>query len=143
MASGFYLNCPWSLIKVRLMESQCPKCSSENIYQDGLFWICPECSNEWNPLALKVGGKAQETQGRIENDPQDLLVRDSSGNLLQAGDSIVVMKDLKIKGTSSTIKSGTKVRNIKVQDMGDGHNIAGKVDGLGFINLKSEFVKKV
>lgn len=123
------------------MESHCPKCKSENIYQDGLNWVCPECSNEWSP-AINSSATGTENKADSLDSSQDLIVRDASGNTLQAGDAIVVMKDLKIKGTSSTIKSGTKVRNIKLQDMGDGHNIAGKVDGLGFINLKSEFVRK-
>ena len=73
---------------------------------------------------------------------EDSSVRDSNGNVLLDGDSVFVIKDLKIKGSSSSVKSGTKVRNIRLADMGDGHNIACKIDGIGVINLKSEFVRK-
>ena len=116
------------------MEEKCPKCESANIYQDGNMWICPDCSNEWIPLA--AGEKKEE---KIADDS----VRDANGAILLNGDSVIVIKDLKIKGSSSSIKSGTKVRNIRLSDGGDGHNIAAKIDGLGSINLKSEFVKKV
>lgn len=114
---------------------QCPKCQSENIYQDGNMWICPECSHEW------VEGAAANAQAAEE--VADSTVRDANGNALADGDSVIVLKDLKIKGSSSAVKGGTKVRNIRLQDMGDGHNIACKIEGLGAINLKSEFVRKV
>jgi len=77
-----------------------------------------------------------------ETVPEDSSVRDANGNVLAEGDSVVVIKDLKIKGSSSSVKSGTKVRNIRLADMGDGHNIACKIEGIGAINLKSEFVRK-
>jgi len=116
------------------MENQtnCPKCHSENIYADGNLWICPECSHEWTPSAAAV-----KTEVVSDN-----KVRDSNGNILQDGDSVIVVKDLKIKGSSSVVKGGTKVRNIRLADGGDGHDIACKIDGIGSINLKSEFVRK-
>ncbi len=96
--------------------------------------MCPECANEW----LETD-KAPEAANVVEADG---LIRDATGNVLQDGDSVIVMKDLKIKGSSSVVKGGTKVRNIRLTDAGDGHDIACKIDGLGSINLKSEFVKK-
>lgn len=115
------------------MQERCPKCQSENIYQDGNLWVCPECAHEWL--------EGTETPDSI-NLVEDTTIRDANGNALADGDSVIVMKDLKIKGSSSVVKGGTKVRNIRLTDMGDGHNIACKIDGLGSINLKSEFVKK-
>ena len=109
----------------------CPKCNSENIYEDGNLWVCPECSHEWN--ALEAAAPAEAETG---------VVKDAFGNVLTSGDSVVVIKDLKIKGSSSVVKVGTKVKNIRISDAGDGHDIACKIDGIGAINLKSEFVKK-
>ena len=105
----------------------CPKCNSEYTYQDGELFICPECAYEWS-----------------ENDqPEEegLVVRDANGNLLQDGDTVSVIKDLKVKGSSSTLKIGTKVKNIRLVE-GD-HNIDCKIDGFGAMKLKSEFVKKI
>lgn len=116
------------------MQNRCPKCQSENIYQDGNLWVCPECAHEW-----LEGDKAPDAANIAE---ADTAIRDANGNVLADGDSVIVMKDLKIKGSSSVVKGGTKVRNIRLTDAGDGHNIACKIDGLGSINLKSEFVKK-
>jgi protein PhnA len=113
--------------------TQCPKCSSENIYQDGNLWVCPECSNEWDPAA-EAAAKAKAAE--------DSLIRDSNGNVLNDGDSVTVIKELKIKGSTSVVKVGTKVKNIRLVDGGDGHDIACKIDGIGSINLKSEFVRK-
>jgi protein PhnA len=113
--------------------TNCPKCNSENIYNDGNMWVCPECANEWSALAVKVEVKEEVSDG---------LIRDANGVVLNDGDSVIVMKDLKIKGSSSVVKGGTKVRNIRLTDAGDGHDIACKIDGLGSINLKSGFVKK-
>lgn len=110
----------------------CPKCNSEHIYQDRGLWVCPECSHEWN--AESIGSDADTLH--------DTTIRDAHGNVLVDGDSVIVIKDLKVKGASSTIKGGTKVRNIRVIEASDGHNIACKVDGIGAMNLKSEFVKK-
>lgn len=116
-------------------ESKCPKCNSENIYPDGNLWICPECSHEWS---LYTNQNQAESTAEVE----DTTIRDAYGNALSDGDSVTVIKELKIKGSSSAVKVGTKVRNIRIIDNNDGHNIACKIDGLGAINLKSEFVKK-
>lgn len=114
--------------------TNCPKCSSENIYQDGNLWVCPECSHEWTPSASVAVDAAPETQ--------DTAIRDSNGVILANGDSVTVIKELRIKGSSSAVKVGTKVRNIRLVDGGDGHDIACKIEGIGSINLKSEFVRK-
>lgn len=116
------------------MQERCPTCHSENIYQDRSLWICPECSNEWNETK-----ETEVTEGVVE----DTTVRDANGNRLADGDAIIVVKDLKLKGSSTIVKSGTKARNIRVINDGAGHNLVCKIDGLGAINLKSEFVKKV
>lgn len=107
---------------------KCPKCSSEYTYEDGNLLICPECAHEW----VKEAGEATTDQKRE--------VRDSNGNVLQDGDSVVVIKDLKIKGSSSVVKVGTKVKGIRLID-GD-HDIDCKISGIGAMQLKSEFVKK-
>lgn len=105
----------------------CPKCSSDYAYADGAMLICPECAHEWAP-------------GETAQDPDARVVKDANGNVLQDGDSVTVIKDLKVKGSSSVLKVGTKVRNIRLVD-GD-HDIDCKVDGIGAMKLKSEFVKK-
>ena len=115
------------------MTEKCPKCESVNIYQDVNMWICPECSHEW---------LEQANPSSTSEDPTDAHIRDANGNILVDGDSVIVIKDLKIKGSSSVVKGGTKVRNIRLGDAGDGHDIACKIDGLGSINLKSEYVRK-
>lgn len=115
-------------------NGQCPKCQSESIYQDRDLWVCAECAHEW--MAGEQAASSQEMAA------EDLAVRDSNGTVLNDGDSVIVIKDLKIKGSSSSVKSGTKVRGIRLSDGGDGHNIACKIDGIGSINLKSEFVRK-
>ncbi|MBS4538519.1 alkylphosphonate utilization protein [Clostridium sp. D2Q-11] len=107
----------------------CPKCNSEYTYEDGLLLICPECAHEWT-LELEN-----------EKNEDDKVIRDSNGNELNDGDSVTVIKDLKVKGSSSAIKMGTKVKNIRLVD-GD-HNIDCKIDGFGAMKLKSEFVKKI
>ena len=109
----------------------CPKCNSEHAYQDRDLWSCPECGNEWSATASADAGA-----------PTEAGVRDAHGNALADGDSVIVIKDLKVKGSSSVVKGGTKVRNIRLTDATDGHNIACKIDGIGAMNLKSEFVKK-
>ncbi|RJG13378.1 alkylphosphonate utilization protein [Pseudomonas cavernicola] len=108
----------------------CPKCNSEYTYEDGQQLVCPECSHEWS------AGDAAEasTDG-------DKVIKDAVGNVLQDGDTISVIKDLKVKGTSLVVKVGTKVKNIRLCD-GD-HDIDCKIDGIGPMKLKSEFVKKV
>jgi protein PhnA len=110
----------------------CPKCNSEHIYQDRGLWVCPECAHEWNTEGDGAGADALP----------DTNVHDAHGNVLVDGDSVIVIKDLKVKGASSVIKGGTKVRNIRLTEASDGHNIACKIDGIGAMNLKSEFVKK-
>lgn len=114
--------------------SQCPQCNSEHIYQDGNLWICPECAHEWSTIAPSA------QQSTAESDV--LVVKDAHGNVLQDGDAVTVIKDLKIKGSSSVVKVGTKVRGIQLVESSDGHNIACRIDGFGAMNLKSEFVKK-
>lgn len=106
---------------------KCPACKSEYTYEDGDMYVCPECAHEW-------------AQGGAENAPAELVVRDAFGNELKEGDSITIIKDLKVKGASSSIKVGTRVKNIRLID-GD-HNIDCKIDGFGAMQLKSEFVKK-
>ena len=106
----------------------CPKCNSEYTYEDGSLFVCPECAHEWN------------LQSEVEQEEQK-VVKDSNGNVLTDGDSITVIKDLKVKGSSSVLKAGTKVKNIRLVD-GD-HNIDCKIDGFGAMSLKSEFVKKL
>ncbi|WII72366.1 zinc ribbon domain-containing protein YjdM [Bdellovibrio sp. 22V] len=115
-------------------ESKCPQCSSENIYQDGNLWVCPECGHEWSAHA---SANSEET-----SEPAEHVIKDANGNILQDGDTVVVIKDLKVKGSSSVVKVGTKVKNIRLADAGDGHDISCKIDGFGAMNLKSEFVKK-
>jgi len=109
---------------------KCPQCGSEYAYQDGSLWICPECAHEWSADGDVAAAASEEG------------VRDANGNLLADGDSVTVIKDLKVKGSSLVVKGGTKVKNIRLQDATDGHNIACKIDGIGQMNLKSEFVKK-
>lgn len=106
----------------------CPKCNSEFTYEDGSMLICPECAHEWS------AGDAPS--GEITK-----VFKDANGNILQDGDTVTVIKDLKVKGTSSSVKVGTKVKNIRLVD-GD-HDIDCKIDGFGAMKLKSEFVKKV
>ncbi|MEJ2200559.1 MAG: zinc ribbon domain-containing protein YjdM [Desulfuromonadaceae bacterium] len=106
----------------------CPECGSTYTYADGSLYICPECAHEWAIAAT------------ADNSDDQLVVRDAHGNLLEDGDSVTIIKDLKVKGASSALKVGTKVRNIRLVE-GD-HNIDCKIDGFGAMQLKSEFVKK-
>lgn len=114
-------------------EHECPKCNSANTYQDVNLWVCLECQHEWDP---------SELAGTDEEELQASAVLDSNGNVLNNGDSVTVIKDLKVKGSASGIKAGTKVKNISLIEGHDGHNISCKVDGIGAMYLKSEFVKK-
>ena len=107
----------------------CPKCKSEYTYHDGVQLVCPECGHEW------------PADGEAEAAEDQRVIKDSVGNLLQDGDTITVIKDLKVKGSSLVVKVGTKVKNIRLVD-GD-HDIDCKVDGIGAMKLKSEFVRKV
>ena len=112
---------------------KCPHCGSEYPYQDGSLWICPECTHEWGATEESAVAAAREGEDGV---------RDANGNQLADGDSVTVIKDLKVKGSSLVVKGGTKVKNIRLVDATDGHNIACKIDGIGQMNLKSEFVKK-
>lgn len=116
----------------------CPQCQSENIYQDGNLWICPECGNEWTQGPQQHGSP----NGATSEEPIDTAIRDAHGQVLSDGDTVTVIKDLKVKGASSVIKGGTKVKNIRLSEGADGHNISCKIEGFGAMNLKSEFVKK-
>ncbi|MCG7343781.1 alkylphosphonate utilization protein [Sporosarcina sp. ACRSL] len=106
----------------------CPKCNSEYTYEDGNLFVCPECAYEWT----------QESQ---EAEEEAAVVRDANGNVLNDGDTITVIKDLKVKGSSNVVKMGTTVKNIKLVE-GD-HDIDCKIPGFGAMQLKSEFVKKI
>lgn len=106
----------------------CPKCNSEYTYEDGSLFVCPECAHEWS----------QEVSVEEEN-----VIKDVNGNVLNDGDTVTVVKDLKVKGASSSIKIGTKVKNIRlIPDAVDGHDIDCKIDGFGAMKLKSSVVKK-
>ena len=107
----------------------CPQCGSEYTYQDGALFICPECAHEWSQ------------ESAVHMPEEDNIVKDANGAILNDGDTVTVIKDLKVKGSSSVVKVGTKVKNIRLVD-GD-HNIDCKIDGIGAMHLKSEFVKKV
>jgi len=106
----------------------CPECQYEYVYEEGEQIVCPECGHRWNATA--EAAPAEEC----------LVVKDANGNVLQDGDSVVLVKELKVKGAPSPLKAGTKVKNIRLVD-GD-HNIDCKIDGFGAMALKSEFVKK-
>ncbi|KPQ00061.1 zinc ribbon domain-containing protein YjdM [Marinobacter sp. HL-58] len=106
----------------------CPQCDSEYTYEDGVQLVCPECAHEWTEAELAAAEAAN-------------VIRDANGNELQDGDTITVIKDLKVKGSSSVVKVGTKVKSIRLT--GGDHDIDCKIDGIGAMKLKSEFVKKV
>ena len=124
---------PTFFIQINLLENfpPCPKCNCEFTYPTGNFITCPECFHEWAPVA------EVEADDSIDNNQ----VLDSNGNPLQDGDTVIVIKDLPVKGaTKPVIKAGTKVKNIRLVD--DDHDIACKIDGFGAMGLKSEFVRK-
>ena len=111
----------------------CPQCQSAYTYEDGAQLVCPECGHEWSRSGASEGsGLAASDEPRV--------IKDAVGNPLQDGDTVTVIKDLKIKGSSLVVKVGTKVKNIRLTD-GD-HDIDCKIDGIGAMGLKSEFVKK-
>lgn len=110
------------------MQPNCPSCQSQYAYEDRDLWVCPECGEEWSTDADSVPSE------------EALLIKDANGNPLADGDSVVVIKDLKVKGSSSVVKVGTKVKNIRLV-AGD-HDIDCKIPGIGAMGLKSEFVKK-
>lgn len=105
----------------------CPQCGSEYTYKDGTLFVCPECAHEWS-----IDSHADAGDERV--------VKDANGNVLQNGDTVSVIKDLKVKGSSAVVKVGTKVKNIRLVD-GD-HDIDCKIAGIGAMQLKSQFVKK-
>ncbi|QJD84944.1 zinc ribbon domain-containing protein YjdM [Cohnella herbarum] len=107
----------------------CPRCESEYTYEDGSLLICPECAHEWT------------LESDTDKADQSKVFKDANGNVLNDGDSVTVIKDLKVKGSSLVVKIGTKVKNIRLVD-GD-HDIDCKIDGFGEMKLKSEFVKKI
>lgn len=109
----------------------CPQCQSTYTYEDGEMLVCPECAHEWSPSVAAASAEAADA---------GLMVKDAHGVLLADGDSVVLIKDLKIKGSSSVVKVGTKVKGIRLVE-GD-HNIDCKIVGFGAMQLKSEFVKK-
>jgi protein PhnA len=108
----------------------CQKCKSEFIYEDGISYICPECGHEWSK---------EDNAASTQDDTK--IYYDASGNVLQDGDTVTIIKDLKLKGSGGVVKIGTKVKNIRLVD--SDHNIDCKIDGFGAMSLKSEFVRKV
>lgn len=119
-----------TIFEIFMSLPHCPKCNSEYTYEDHAVLICPECAHEWK--------EADSTA--IE---ETTIIKDAVGNTLQDGDTVTVIKDLKIKGSSSVVKVGTKVKNIRLLvDSSDGHDIDCKIEGIGPMKLKSEFVKK-
>ncbi|MEO5318780.1 zinc ribbon domain-containing protein YjdM [Arthrobacter sp. CC3] len=109
----------------------CPECSSEYTYEMGALLVCPECAHEWSAEATDAAGATES------------VIKDAVGNVLADGDTVTVIKDLKIKGSSTVIKVGTKVRGIRLMDGVGDHDIDCKVDGVGPMQLKSSVVKKV
>lgn len=109
---------------------KCPKCKGENVYQFEEQFICPDCFHEWN-----IKTEIEATNSNL------LIVKDSNGTILQNGDTVVTIKNLPVKGTSQSIKAGTKVKNIRLTEAD--HNIDCKIEGFGAMSLKSEFVKKI
>jgi len=114
---------------------KCPKCDADFTYQDGALLVCPSCAHEWNPAA------PADAQA---DDDAPAPIRDANGNILETGDTVTVIKDLKVKGSSLVVKRGTKVKNIRLVEGGgvDGHNIDCRIEGVGAMTIKSEFVKK-
>ena len=108
----------------------CPKCESEFTYEEGSLFVCPMCMHEWSK------------DSDVEEGEAGLVVKDANGNILENGDSVTVIKDLKVKGSSDGIKVGTKIKSIRLVEGSDGHNIDCKVPGVGAIKLKQAFVKK-
>lgn len=109
---------------------KCTKCGSVYTYENGAFYVCPECGNEW---AVYTEKKSETEQS---------VVKDAYGNILQDGDTVTIIKDIKVKGSSSALKVGVKVKNIRLVNEVNGHNIDAKVPGFGQMMLKSEIVKK-
>ena len=108
----------------------CTKCGSEFTYENGNLFVCPECGHEWSQ------DSTAQTSAEV------LVVKDAHGNVLNDGDSVTVIRDIKVKGSSSVIKGGTKIKDIHITEPVNGHNIDAKVVGFGAMMLKSELVKK-
>ncbi|MDB5257527.1 MAG: phnA [Chitinophagaceae bacterium] len=108
----------------------CPKCKSPYAYSNGSLMVCPECNYEWSPEEL------------IEDIGAETVVKDANGTILQNGDTVVIVKDLPVKGAPKALKAGTKIKNIRLTDNDGDHNIDCKIDGFGQMALKSEFVRK-
>lgn len=104
----------------------CPKCDGEYTYEDGSLLICPECAHEWS----------------ASQEAQEFTVKDSNGATLRSGDDVTVIKDLKVKGSSSVVKVGTKIKNIRLVESADDHNIDCKIPGVGAIKITPKYVKK-
>ncbi|MGW4894668.1 zinc ribbon domain-containing protein YjdM [Kitasatospora sp. NPDC004240] len=111
----------------------CPQCSGEYTYEMNALMVCPECGHEWDPAAAGASGAAAAGER---------VIKDAVGNVLADGDTVTVIKALKVKGSASGIKAGTKVRNIRLVDGVDGHDIDCRVEGFGAMQLKSSVVKK-
>ena len=111
----------------------CPNCQSEYVYEMGTLLVCPECAHEWSPAEAAESAEAAD---------ESRVIKDSVGNVLADGDTVVVVKDLPVKGAPKPIKSGTKVKNIRLVDGVGDHDIDCKVDGFGPMQLKSSVVKK-
>jgi len=111
----------------------CPACQSEYTYETDVMLVCSMCAHEWNPTAAATGD---------DDAPAERVIKDANGNVLADGDTVTVIRDLKVKGASSSIKVGTKVRNIRLVDGVGDHDIDCKVDGFGPMQLKSSVVKK-
>jgi len=107
----------------------CPECGSEYTYEDGSLLICPECAHEWSKESMN-------------NEEAEFTVKDSNGTTLRSGDDVTVIKDLKVKGSSSVVKVGTKIKNIRLVESADDHNIDCKISGVGAIKITPKFVKK-
>lgn len=107
----------------------CPKCNSQYVYEDGSLYICPECGYEF-------------TKESLESSESEFTVKDSNGNTLKSGDDVVVIKDLKVKGSSSVVKVGTKIKNINLVESSDDHNIDCKIPKVGAIKITPKYVKK-
>jgi len=109
-------------------QPKCPECGSEYAYEDGNLYVCPECAHEWAQGEFGISGETA------------VATKDANGNVLSDGDTVTVIKDLKVKGSSLVVKVGTKVKNIRLVD--DDHDIDCKIDGIGAMQLKSVFIKK-
>lgn len=107
----------------------CPKCNSEYTYEDGTLLICPECAHEWS-------------KDEASSEDEEFTVKDSNGAILRSGDDVTVIKDLKVKGSSSVVKVGTKIKGIRLVESADDHNIDCKIPGVGAIKITPKYVKK-